>query len=442
MRNSLRALPVFFLSAVFFAPSAASAEVLNLTYLESTRHAGQGSSISETVSLGEDRFSVREGDVEFLYDLKGRRFYAIDHAKKTYTNGSLYAVPAFKSAEFQNRLMLRQVLLKSGDPQAGGTFDHYSIESMFGLKDPDEKSAVEAAETPKGFEIELDGKTVGSVELSDRALAPDQMRMFAKYFSYQKAMHPALFAKWRSSGRVPREVSYTLKEMKDEMDVDLVLKSAEPGPEPPAAPPADYELRFDAPALLAEVIRKAVEGKSERRGKAWYLETAGRALDEKNYLDAMLLLTEYILETGDRETGVEFMRKLSGQGKDDPNLALYLKGSELSTEEAAKKSLELLARIDRRGLTHPYVIDIMAANAYQRLRDPQKAIELMTSVLQQNPYIGGVYKDLGDMFYMQYETLIAWECWDAGRKIAPGHPMFDAVNGLEKEIETRLPEYF
>jgi len=62
--------------------------------------------------------------------------------------------------------------------------------------------------------------------------------------------------------------------------------------------------------------------------------------------------------------------------------------------------------------------------------------------LDGNRYLAGVYKDLGDLYYDAYETNVAWDCWDAARKIAPSLEMLDSVRDLEEHLETAYPRFF
>ena len=71
-----------------------------------------------------------------------------------------------------------------------------------------------------------------------------------------------------------------------------------------------------------------------------------------------------------------------------------------------------------------------------------QAVDLFVGALEVNPYIAGVYKDLGDIHYRQYDMYTAWQCWDAARDLAPSHFMLGDIQKLEQHLETEYPEFF
>ncbi|MYM75120.1 hypothetical protein GTP56_23400 [Duganella sp. FT134W] len=56
--------------------------------------------------------------------------------------------------------------------------------------------------------------------------------------------------------------------------------------------------------------------------------------------------------------------------------------------------------------------------------------------------LGGAYKDLGDLLLMQYDSARAWRSWDAGRRVSPALPNFEAVHKFEADLLAKNPQFF
>jgi hypothetical protein len=66
----------------------------------------------------------------------------------------------------------------------------------------------------------------------------------------------------------------------------------------------------------------------------------------------------------------------------------------------------------------------------------------MTAALRVNPLLVSVYKDLGDLYLGGYRTRKAWTCWEAARRIAPGHALLAPVRTIEETLRKAHPDYF
>jgi len=72
----------------------------------------------------------------------------------------------------------------------------------------------------------------------------------------------------------------------------------------------------------------------------------------------------------------------------------------------------------------------------------EMAKQMLLQVLAENPSITAAWKDLGDIYYADYDTEHAWQCWDIGRRLSPGHKLFSTVNKMEQKLETEYPQFF
>mgnify|MGYP001819303580 CR=1 FL=1 len=64
------------------------------------------------------------------------------------------------------------------------------------------------------------------------------------------------------------------------------------------------------------------------------------------------------------------------------------------------------------------------------------------SVLAENPRIAGVWHDLGRTYYASFKMEEAWQCWDAGRRACPHHPMLQQHNDQVQQLRQEYPDFF
>ena len=64
------------------------------------------------------------------------------------------------------------------------------------------------------------------------------------------------------------------------------------------------------------------------------------------------------------------------------------------------------------------------------------------AALTENPANAGAWKDLGDIFYNEYEMPVAWECWEMARRLLPTHKNLQSVADLERKLLENYPEFF
>lgn len=64
------------------------------------------------------------------------------------------------------------------------------------------------------------------------------------------------------------------------------------------------------------------------------------------------------------------------------------------------------------------------------------------AALTANPYIVGAWKDLGDLYFNEYNTRDAWRCWDLARELLPTHGLLKTVGEFEQNLLNTYPEFF
>ena len=239
----------------------------------------------------------------------------------------------------------------------------------------------------------------------------------------------------------PQELKYWVEDTGIHTTLDFKLKECKDVAASSPTPPADYK---EAPHEELQPIYEALAklGPSARQPKLTkVIEDFDTALNQKNYLDALLITLEYSLSTGDQMT--REMAKLKPFMDSDPESKKFLVdyGSKNKQEEV-QKALDSLDSIDRKKLSRAYVIDVMKANDFEALKQFRKARELEIAVLTRQPLLTGMYHDLGVNYQSSYEMNKAWDCFDLADKIMPDFSMMKPIHELDARMETTFPDFF
>ena len=404
-------------------------------------------SSEKKVVLGEGFFLVKEGKQERIYDFKKRRIHYLNHQLKTRSEMSLFSDSAFRMSEFQHRLSMDDVVVKAGGQALESPF---ILESIFGLEG--ERSVTKLTENfvEDGKTHFLnDGKVVAEISWLAKNRAPEG-NMFSRFLVYDHSLHPLIRKKITESRQVPQVIRSFLSSADANDQFILNLNSLSTQPDRGFKIPRHYSISKKRPGAgpFAPVLDKLIQSIDSRknkilkRDKEWFLNKATQAEANKNYLDAALLVLEYGLQSGDQKTSSEEIKKLAVHQKDDVELDRFLRSLGIAGPEQAKRAILELGKLDRKKLSRAHVIDIMIANQQSVLGHLQEAEKRMLGALKLNPYLAGAYKDLGDMFYADFDMASAWACWDFARKQAPDHFMLKPIADYEADLLKNHPDFF
>lgn len=403
-----------------------------------------------TVGLGNSYLYIAEGNNNLIFDFKKSRIISIDGINKSYSDTSIFIHIGFRYMEFQNRLFLRDVLNKALEkseknepPPLAGIFD---IESMFAIEKPG-ANEVSITENKRGdnYEYSFNNKIVVECKLSNNSLNNTEKSLFEKYLIYHCYLHPQIRKKIISKNQIPQYLMYSYKDIGMTTSVELNLVKVALAQRDSYAIPLDYTKVYNTNSEeLSSIIYNVISGKSsiKRTEKADFIKIADELKSKGSYFDAMLALLECGLQTG--EDSPEKMKEvMSSGGESDERLQVFLKNvGNRKDKESTEKALKGLESINREGLMRGYVIDIMIGDGQMSLGDYKKAEESFLKALKANPYITGVYKDLGDLFNSSYDTVSAWQCWDTARFLYPDHEMLQQINEYEKWLTKNYPDFF
>ena len=398
------------------------------------------------VVLGDGFFSVKEGRQERIYDFKKRRIHYLDHQTKTRTEISLFADPAFRVGEFQHRINMDEVIQKAGGQALE---DPFTLESIFGIESQSKQIGLKEDVSEKGkIKFLSQDKIISEITWSENKASPEG-EMFARFLIYDNSLHPLVRKKIAASGQIPDVIRNQLQSADGTDQFVLILDAFKTRSDKGFQIP-DYAFSKKKPGAgpltdsLSQLIQSVQSGKSKitKHDKKWFIEHAHQAAEDKKYLDAALSILEYGLQTGDQETSSAEVRKLADHQKDDTELDRFFRSLGIAGPEQAKRAVVELGKINRKNLSRGHVIDIMIANQQSVLEHYAEAQKRMLGALKMNPYIAGAYKDLGDMFYAEFDMVSAWLCWDFAREQTPGHFMLKPISDYEAQLLKDYPDFF
>jgi hypothetical protein len=160
-----------------------------------------------------------------------------------------------------------------------------------------------------------------------------------------------------------------------------------------------------------------------------------------NYLDAMLAYIEYSLTSGLPLPPV-FLQQKPVLVNDDDVKRLLSAVQQPKNKKEAEAYLAIFQGLEKKAINQGYILKIFEANIKSGLSKQQEAKDLFYQVMIASPLITGMYKDLGQLFFKEYNAVLAWRCWDVARKIAPEHNIFFQINEMELNLFKNYPEYF
>ncbi len=390
-----------------------------------------------------DGYIVAKSDTEsVIYDFKTRRRIAIDTVAKTYVDYSLYDVVGFRAVEAQNRDKLRKTLAAAKIDVA--LLAKIDTEQSLSLQSPTSEK-IDATEGDDGVRFTSDGKELAHWSKKGTEVDAEDAARFAQLLRYVDGGHPQILDKLSKSKAIPDTLVFNHGQIwgpQTHMIAATGIRTIKASP---------YELHGYAkrqagatatPDQMDDILDKA--GVLTMSGLA-AAKVANRVQSEKDIkagkiLDAMLGSIEWNLMTG--EQAPPFAPEQQAKVHDDPVIQNITRLLAANTKEGMTDAVKKLEELRTQAPGKAYVLGIFEANDRLRLGEAAAARKLMRVALLANPYMAGVYKDLGDAFLLQSDSARAWRCWDAGRHLAPQFVNFKAVDQFEQSLVAQHPEYF
>jgi tetratricopeptide (TPR) repeat protein len=390
-----------------------------------------------TVVLGDDYVTSVGDHTTSLIDFAGRKIYHLIPPHQLYLTFSLYSVLGFREAELRNRLMMRRALAAGGHKD--NPFDTILTEHLFSLRAPDAPPLTTTGPAD-ALAYSQDGKPLFACSAAGAPVSATEAKHFGRFLRYAYAMHPDILKALEERRRIPAEFDLRHYNMKTE-HYRFRLVNAEPvarGWEPDKAM-AGMKLRESEVDPLC-VLAHAISQQEFAQRCAGLVQAAVKASEARRYLDSLLLFLEYTISSGQplpKEWGAH-VEKI----RNDPEARGFLGALQPRGKEAAQKAAEAMRLLQAQTQEGLPVLKVHEANFLTAAGKPEEAQRLFREVLQQSPAMVGAWKDLGDLYYRSYQMELAWQCWDAGRRLHPDHKQFKPVGELERRLVVEHPEYF
>ncbi|PRC93503.1 hypothetical protein [Solimicrobium silvestre] len=392
------------------------------------------------VTLDSGYMSMRSANEIKIFDFKTRRRFTLDDATKTYMDYSIYDTVGFRDLEFQNRENLNKRLAAAKiDVDTHRTIDN---EHLFAVQSQTQRH-VEEKDVGDDLEFSIEGRELARWSKAGVKVSAEDSSRFVNFLRYKLGGHPQILKRLAASGVIPNKIVLTFNEFWGTTTCTIVVNSAH------QIDDVAYDLSAFSRRQAAKSSDKLDQILGQDRGitaaklehaKNGILTQQASDIRDGKLLDAMLAVFEFSLTTGQQIP--PFTPDQLAKIRLDSSVQNLTHALGASTKEAMPDAITTLVNLRLNAPNKAYILKIFEANDRLKLGDSDAAKALFAEVLQTNPYIAGVYKDLGDLFYMRFDTAHAWQCWDIGRQIAPEFTNLKAVSQYEDLLTTQHSEYF
>lgn len=396
---------------------------------------------SWTVVLAEKALLVRTAKEVLFLDFDKRKRVVVDNATQTQVNFSLYDTVGFRLMELKNRKMLGQML--DAAKIEHGKMAVVNNEHLFAIQ-----------ETPSApLQAQINGTdevfSNGSTEFFRRTLkstpvSASNAKMFVQLLRYLIGGHPQILEALEKSSSIPAQLILTTDDFIAVTHKVVVKSVSQNGNSVVNAPAFPTRLATAGVSPVDQVLDRYenITAGELFAAKQRSLNEISEAFREGRMVDALLGSFELSLMTGEPMT--RWSAEQNNQLQSEPMGIKLIHALASQTKEERKASIKIFEEIRSGGSKKAYVAKIFEAvnRALLRGEDSITARKLLLEVLNVNPYVAGVYKDLGDILFSEFEMPSAWRSWDIGRRIAPQFSNFHAVNQFENSLAAKYPEYF
>lgn len=457
----------------------APGQVLRISYTSVTAPLNQdaqtaATTLEGTLVLAPDYFHYREGDTVRLFDFTLRRQAIVNPSSGTFSHSSLYADVGFRSYETRNRLMLAEMLERTGSSGPDHVVgDRFWIATELDMADKAPIADLNMETKADGtLQASYKGETVSVFRFSDRDLLPDLHRQLGHYLRYALAIHPHIVDRALQSGRMPSEIVATWFKGKDRVQTRIRFSAPVlvDGAYPVTADmrtEQDYVSRNAFIVAMHPAIGRAVagDGWAAKNDPDVYADRIRQYIAEGKILDAQLVMLELgltspaDLQCRDAQqrsricAAVAMLQPHIQQDADTVRFFKYLNPQRSGVDKAtAAKELVSLQRAD---LGAGHVLNLFIANHYADLftgtgpADEQqgyfnKALHHYAKAIEGNPFMACMYHDIGKLYFRGFHPWEAWYFWDSGRALPSARQchLLDRISAFEAGMPVRHPEFF
>lgn len=378
-----------------------------------------------------------QGGRRVLLDYGTGWAHEIDDDAGTYRRLPLIAHFGFQEIEMFNRRKLARVLSAAGvgDP----AFAPVERSILFGWPDPDDDADIASATSDDGVTTwRLGDDELARWAPSEHELDDAQRAAFDRFLQRHCRLHWETREAIAAETRAPALLRFRWHNTGERATATWELVSCSRGTEAPAGVEGLTRAFPDTAAgRLARRVLQPGDDVPERLSAEDLARLSAEAHAAGRPEDAALLLLESGLQDG--ADVVPAMRELLTD-PDDAKAIRALMGSVSRANSEPEKGVAELDAVDRSRLTHPAILDVFRANGLANMGRTDDAVAAFESALRELPWLAAAYNDLGMVLHRAFRTEQAWLAWEAGRSIAPDHPTWQGVQGLEQHLRDTYGE--
>lgn len=425
----------------------------------------------KTVALGEDYVAVDEADALHIYDFVLDRLFVVPYAENYIQSWSTYGLTAARLMEARNRVVLRGMLRSTGGSTTASALDQFAFESELGVT-AESLQRVELLRSRKGGATTFSyrGEVVAELEFLPFGPSDAARATLLRYLRHTVPLHPQIFSFIAEEPDTPAQFSLFHKSPESSRLVIAFLnwKSVENdyplASDLQPAKSTDYEnkdvRRYVAAALpvvmgkqgTAPSLERALNEAREANGIG---DRIGAYVTIQNALQNSLRRGQCVAS---EVTTCESVRLFFQELLEYPEVSrLYYALTVDQTDGiAVAKAVETLASVDFDRHHNGTLMNIWLANNIVVARrhktfEPSllneksdNAEDLFLRGIEHDPFVPNYHKDLGDLFFNNYETRYAWVIYDLARSI-PGRnrgDLLEEIDRFEIAMRDKHPWYF
>jgi hypothetical protein len=390
------------------------------------------------LTIGRRWIQWDDGSNRAVYDFAKHIVIGVDPETHRLAEESLYAALSGRDAELENRMMLGSAL------EAGKVEDNPMsptiVEHELSLRRDANRPSGIARKSSDGEQRYLwHEKELFAYSTKLVPLAAADRDLYIRYVRYTVGGHPEVLDDLQKLDGIPKWLRY-----RDPMTGNatrLEVVESRTTPDAPYVLPALEKAPMKNPGAAAAAAAVAAStAESRAAAAARIIATANEAADAGKPLQAMLGYLEHHLML-DGGMPPDF-NKRSETIVHDSNVKTLLASVQARSEAQAKDNIATLARLAPFAGDKAYVLGIFRADMESQLGNRESAIALFVAALTKNPFITGVWKDLGDSLDTGYDAADTWRCYETARIIAPSHTMLSGIARGEAAMAGKYPEYF
>ena len=380
------------------------------------------------VVLGPRRVELVEDGRRTVLDHEHERLLRVE-ADGSYRETSLLANVAFIDMEMRNRARIAKALATVKMKDESSRPRELSI--LFGCHAEGDDTTVTTARDGGAFVFRDGEEELARWTPSAESLDDAQRASLARFLQFRCRLHPAVRDAITADGHAPASIRFRWFNTGTRSTTEMTLLGARRSGDDGSTQLARRAFAESDPLarVAKRVLDPAKDDASPRLSKDDFVRLAREARKAGRPEDAGLLLIECGLQTGDSVT--DELRDLRSDAEAGPRLERLF--GVLGIRDCAKQ-LAGIDALDRAAFSRPHVLDVLRANALAASNRMDEAVQAMLGALGEDPWLTGAWKDLGDFYYARFDTERTWLAWEAGRRAAPGHPMWGPV----REFEDRL----